>query len=119
MHPTQSLNTDGASDLSSTYPLRWEGNMSDGIGTTGGPGPGAVLCANADEIWLKGRRGDFHLPRKAVLRIGRSGFYPWFFRGILIRHNVPGCPSDLKFGPWTTSSCEILLQLKSLGYPTG
>jgi hypothetical protein len=92
--------------------------MSDGIGTTGGPGPGAVLCANTDELWLKGRRGDFHLPRNAVVRIGRSRLYPWFFRGISIRHNVPGFPSDLKFGPWTDKSGELLAQLKSLGFPT-
>ena len=119
MIASQTPSSDRSSNLSNTYSLRWEGHMCDGVGTTAGPEPGAVLCANADEIWLKGRRGDFHLPRKAVIRIGRSRFYPWFFRGILIRHNVPGCPSDLKFGPWTTSSCEILLQLKSLGYPTG
>jgi len=93
--------------------------MCDGVGTTAGPEPGAVLCANADEIWLKGRRGDFHLPRSAVVKVGRGRMYPWFFRGIRIRHNVAGYPAELQFGPFVGATRAILAQLKSLGYPTG
>jgi len=93
--------------------------MCDGVGTTAGPEPGAVLCANADEIWLKGRRGDFHLPRNAVVRIGRGRMYPWFIRGIRIRHNVAGYPAELQFGPFVGTTRDILAQLKSLGFPTG
>lgn len=93
--------------------------MCDGVGTTAGSDPGAVLCANADEIWLKGRRGDFHLPKEAVVRIGRGRMYPWFFRGIRIRHNVAGFPTELQFGPFVGSTRDILTQLQSLGFPMG
>jgi hypothetical protein len=119
MNAAQKTNSDNTSALANAYPLRWEGHMCDGVGTTGGSVPGAVLCANADEIWLKGLRGDFHFLRHAVVRIGRAGMYPWFFRGIRIRHNVAGYPSDLRFGPWSARSGDILAQLKSLGFPTG
>jgi hypothetical protein len=91
--------------------------MHDGIAATSGPEPGAVLCANVDEIWLKGHRGNFHLPRSAVVKIGRAGLYPWFFRGIRMRHNVAGYPADLQFGPWVTKTRDALAKLKSLGYP--
>ena len=93
--------------------------MCDGVGMTTGSSPGAVLCANGDEIWLKGRRGDFHVPRSAVLKIGRGGMYPWFFRGIRIRHNVGDYPAVLQFGPIVGKTGNLLAQLKSLGYPTG
>lgn len=93
--------------------------MSDGVGATFGPEPCAVLSANADELWLKGTRGDFRLPRNAVVRIGRGRMYPWFFRGIRIRHNVAGYPSDLQFTPMVGRTRDILAQLKSLGFPTG
>ena len=104
--------------LTNAYPLRWEGHMCDGVGTTTGSEPGALLCANAEELWLKGRRGDFHLPRSAVVKVGRAGMYPWFFRGIRIRHRVSGYPAELQFGPFVGTSRSILTQLKSLGYST-
>ncbi len=99
------------------YALRWEGAMNDGNGTSGSQGAAAVLCANADEIWLSGRRGDFHLPRAAVVRVGRAGMYPWFFRGIRIRHTVAGYPPILQFGAWTVPSRQVISQLRSLGFP--
>lgn len=101
----------------SIYPLRWEGTLNDGNGTSGGPAGGAVLCANAGEIWLSGRLGDFHLPRNAVVRIGRAGMYPWFFRGIRIRHTVASYPPILQFGAWTVPSRQVISQLRSLGFP--
>ena len=108
-----------SSNLSDTYPLRWEGHLSNDVGMTGGPAPGAVLRANADEIWLKGTLGDYRIPRSAVVKIKRGGMYPWFFRGIRIRHNVAGCSSHLQFGPFGCKTRDLLTQLKSLGFPTG
>jgi hypothetical protein len=119
MIPSQTPSSDRSSNLSNTYPLRLDGHMCDGVGTTAGPEPGAVLCANADEIWLKGRRGDFRIPRSGVVRIGRGRMYPWFFRGIRIRHNIAGFPSELQFGPFVGSTRDLIAKLKSLGYPTG
>jgi hypothetical protein len=97
--------------------LRWEGHMSDGAGSTFGAEPCAVLLVNADEIWLKGNRGDFHIPRKAVVRVGRGPMYPWFFRGIRIRHNIEKFPAYLQFRPMVGGIHEILTQLKALGFP--
>ncbi len=119
MNVPQNPSPAGSPVAANNYPLRWEGAMNDGNGTSGTPGAGAILCANAEEIWLSGRRGDFHLPRNSVVRIGRAGMYPWFFRGVRIRHRIPAFPSILQFGPWTVPSREILAQLKSLGFPTG
>jgi hypothetical protein len=92
--------------------------MWDGVAATYGP-PRAVLSANADEIWLKGRRGDFHLSRTAVVRVGRGPFYPWFFQGVRIRHNIAGYPLDLQFRAVDGGTRDILAQLKSLGFPAG
>ena len=99
--------------------LRWEGHMSDGVGTTYGGEPLAFLEAGPKEIHLSGTRGTFRVPRTAIQKIVRGGFYPWFFGGIRIRHNVPGFPEFLLFKSMTASSREILGQLQGLGYPTG
>jgi len=92
--------------------------MSDGVAATFGPVPGAVLTANTDELWLKGNRGDFRIPRSAVVKIGRGGFYPWFFRGVGIRNNVKGFPAFLQFTPMDGKDRAIRDQLKSLGFPS-
>jgi hypothetical protein len=100
------------------YALHWVGHMSDGVGATSGIAPGAVLSANADELWLKGNRGDFHIPRNAVVKISRGRFYPWFFRGLQIRHRIAGYPAELQFLPLEVGARGILAQLKALGFPT-
>lgn len=99
--------------------VRWEGHMSDGVGTTYGAEPTAVLEAEAEELLLSGGRGTFRVPRTAITRITRGSFYPWFFGGIRIHHRAPGLPEHLLFKPMTARSREILGQLQSLGYPTG
>ncbi len=92
--------------------------MWNGLGATRG-NPGAVLSANAGEIWLKGILGDFHISRNAVVKIGRAGMYPWLFRGVRIRHSIASYPSELQFGPSSARSRDIIAQLGSLGFPTG
>ena len=92
--------------------------MWDGVGATLGP-PRAVLSVNAEEIWLKGARGDFHIPRSEVVRLGRGSAYPWFFQGLRIRHRIARLPSDLQFRAMDGGTRGILAQLKAVGYPTG
>jgi hypothetical protein len=99
--------------------VRWDGHMCDDVAATFGGEPCAFLSANADEIWLKGNRGDFRIPRRSVTKIGRDGMYPWFFRGVRIRHNVAGFPTNLQFKPMVGGVRDILTQLKTLGFPTG
>jgi hypothetical protein len=98
--------------------LRWEGHMADDVAATCGAEAGAVLLATADELWLKGKRGDFRIPRAAVLKVGRGGFYPWFLKGILIRHNLPKLPANLQFLAFSASPGELVTGLRYLGYPT-
>lgn len=93
--------------------------MSDGVGTTYGGEPLAILEAGAKELLLSGTRGTFRIPRTAIQIIVRGSFYPWFFGGIRIRHNIPGLPEYLLFKSMTASSREILGKLQGLGYPTG
>jgi hypothetical protein len=97
--------------------LRWEGHMCDGVGVTQGPTPLAFLSATPDELLLCGNRGSFRFARPAVRKIGRSGFYPWFFGAIRIQHDVRNFPAQLEFLPRGTSLREVLARLKSLGYP--
>ena len=92
--------------------------MSDGIGATYGITPMASLSADADELLLTGSRGTFHLPRAAVRKLGRGGFYPWLFRGIRIRHNIASYPDELVFRPMGVPEREILDCLRVLGYGT-
>lgn len=91
--------------------------MSDDIAATFGPKPGAVLQASADELWIKGNRGDFRLPRQAIRRIGRGSLYPWLFKGVRIWHNQTGVPAKVQFLPLECDTAELLHRLQLLGYP--
>lgn len=94
--------------------------MANVVGNTVGHEPCAVLSANADEIWLKGTLGDFHIPRSAVTKIGRGGMYPWLFMCVRIHHNIPNLPWLLQFKPMKGAKTrDIVARLKLLGYPTG
>ncbi|MBI5691056.1 MAG: hypothetical protein HZC55_13290 [Verrucomicrobia bacterium] len=93
--------------------------MSDGVGSTYGLEPLAFLSADANHLILAGTRGTFHLPRSTVTKLGRGGFYPWFFGGVRIRHSVASFPAELVFKPLGVREREILACLRDLGYPTG
>ncbi len=93
--------------------------MADDVAATCGAEAGAVLLATADELWLKGKRGDFRIPRAAVAGVGRGGFYPWFFKGIRIRHRLTQRPASLQFLAFSAGTRELVAGLRSLGYPTG
>ncbi|MFM9078710.1 MAG: hypothetical protein ACKOTE_01015 [Opitutaceae bacterium] len=99
--------------------LRWEGHMSDGVGCTYGLEPLAHLTADPEHLTLAGNRGNFRLPRAAITRLGRGGFYPWFFGGIRIRHTVANFPDELVFKPMNVRERDILSRLRELGYPSG
>jgi hypothetical protein len=101
-----------------TASLRCEGHMADDVAATYGAEPCAVLTATPDELWLKGNRGDFRLPRSAVVRIGRGGLYPWFFKGIRIRHQNAEFPSNIQFKELRGRTDDLIAQPKLLGYPT-
>lgn len=92
--------------------------MADDVAATTGAEAGAVLQATADELWLKGKRGDFRIPRAAVLKVGRGGFYPWFFKGIRIRHSLPKLPANLQFTAISVKTAGLIAELGALGYPT-
>ena len=96
-----------------------KGHMYNGVGTTYGPVPGATLTASADELWIKGNLGDFHIPRAAVTKLQRGSLYPWFFRGVRIQHRIAGIPAVLRFNAMSGSTRELLAQLGALGFPIG
>ncbi|HLP00549.1 MAG TPA: hypothetical protein VK163_00885 [Opitutaceae bacterium] len=91
--------------------------MADDVASTFGPMPGATLTATPETLRLKGNRGDFLLSRAAVVSISRGGFYPWFFKGIRIRHRLPRFPRNLQFLDLSGSTRELLAALSSLGFP--
>ena len=102
---------------SSTGPLRLEGHMADDVAATFGPKPGAVLQATTDELWIQGNRGDFRIPRTAITAINRGGLYPWFFKGIRVRHSIDGLPRRILFLPFEGDTAALLNQLQALGFP--
>jgi hypothetical protein len=106
--PGQSAEVDG---------FRWEGHMSDGVGATYGVAPMASLQGNAEHLVLAGSRGTFNLPRTSIRKLGRGGFYPWFFRGVRIHHNVPQFPAELVFRPLGAREADLFARLRKLGYP--
>ncbi|MBK8478844.1 MAG: hypothetical protein IPL39_21930 [Opitutaceae bacterium] len=110
--------SDALSDGPDTHAMRWEGHMADDVASTYGSEPCAALTATPDELRLKGNRGDFRLPRSAITRISRGGLYPWFFKGIRIRHLNTKISSNLQFRTLTGKTNHLLAQLKTLGYPT-
>lgn len=91
--------------------------MADDIGATFGPEPCATLEADASTLQLRSTRGNFSIPRQAVVSIGRGGLYPWFFRGIRLRHRQPGIPTHLQFKPMHSERGSVVDALASLGYP--
>lgn len=97
--------------------LRWDGHMSDGVAATSGYKPGAVLCANAEALWLKGARGDFFFRREEMERIQRGRMYPWFFTGVRLQHRVGTYPEDIGFKPLAGNTRALLAQLQALGWP--
>jgi hypothetical protein len=91
--------------------------MCDGVGSTYGVEPLAHLNADAGLLVLSGNRGNFSLPRSQITKIGRGGFYPWFFGGIRIHHNIKSIPEELVFKPMGTQEREIFARLRVMGYP--
>jgi hypothetical protein len=92
--------------------------MADDVASTFGPEPLAQLLASADALHLNSARGNFRIPRAAVVRLGRGNFYPWFFSALRIHHTVTGYPRSLQFKPLQTTWRNVIAELKQLGYPT-
>jgi hypothetical protein len=101
----------------SATPLSWPGHMADDVAATYGPEPLANLTATAEGLSLSSTRGNFHLPRTAVTKLGRGNFYPWFFAAVRIHHTVRGLPRNLQFKPLGLSPAELRAVLHELGYP--
>lgn len=97
--------------------LRWNGHMSNGVGTTFGPEPMATLSATSDELVLSSTLGVFRIPKAAVKKIRRSNLYPWLFAGVRIYHSVSTLPDELQFKPLETNRRAVIQQLATLGYP--
>ena len=51
------------------------------------------------------------------MKLGRGGFYPWFFGGIRIRHSVAAFPAELVFKPMGVRERDILARLREMGDP--
>ncbi len=97
--------------------IAWQGHMAEDTGSTYGPTPCATLIATPTELWLRGTRGDFRLPRAAVSRIGSGKLDPWFFCAVRIHHNLPKVSRELQFKPMGISRRRVFDQLRELGYP--
>ncbi|MDP3070484.1 MAG: hypothetical protein Q8N18_09360 [Opitutaceae bacterium] len=101
-----------------TQSYQWSGHVADDVASTYGPEPLASLTATPDELILTSTRGNFRLPRTAVIRIGRGDFYPWLFAAVRIHHSISGYPRALQFKPLGSKLKDVRLQLQALGYPS-
>lgn len=99
--------------------VQWEGEIYDGVRSTYGSTPTAFLRATADELFLSGHRGEFHLPRAQVWKIARGEFYPWLFCAVQIHHGIAAYPNELQFKPAHATPHDVLARLHALGYPAG
>jgi len=97
--------------------LSWSGHMADDVASTYGPDPMATLTATAEALSLTSPRGNFHLPRTAVTKLGRGTFYPWFFSAVRLHHAIRGYPDNLQFKPLGARPAEVREALRGLGYP--
>lgn len=91
--------------------------MADDIAATHGPEPLATLTVTADGLNLASTRGNFHLPKAAITKLGKGNFYPWFFSAVRIHHTIAGFPRDLQFKPLRLKPRDVLEHLRTLGYP--
>ena len=90
--------------------------MADDVAATDGPDPMALLLATNDHLYLSSTRGNFKLPRAAVVKLSRGKFYPWFFSAVRIHHTVREFPRDLQFKPLRAKLADVFAQLRALGY---
>lgn len=91
--------------------------MADDVSATDGPEPMALLIATSDSLFLSSTRGNFKIPRNAVTKIGKGKFYPWFFSAVRIHHSVREVPATLQFKLLRVKPAEVMVALRSLGYP--
>ena len=91
--------------------------MADDVGATFGPESMAFLVATADQLILSGSRGTYHLPRTAVVKLGRGNMYPWFFSAVRLHQSIGSFPRELQFKPMGTHWRDVALTLQKLGYP--
>jgi hypothetical protein len=103
----------------SAVQLSWPGHVADDVAATYGPEPMANLTATAEALSLSSPRGNFHLPRADVTKLGRGNLYPWFFAAVRIHHTVRALPRNLQFKPLGLSPAELRAALHELGYPVG
>jgi hypothetical protein len=97
--------------------FKWDGHMADDVAATYGSKPLATLIATRERLILSGTRGTFEFPRAVIQKLGRGGFYPWFFSAMRIHHTVDRFPRNLQFKPLGLKWQKVLTELRGLGYP--
>jgi len=75
-----------------------------------------ILTATEERLILGSRLGKINLRAGTILRIERSGLFPCFGRGIMIRHRSQDYPSGIGFIPAGTSAEALLRHLLEYGY---
>ncbi len=66
---------------------------------------------------ITSRLGEFSFSPQTVELIERSGFIPWLWTGIQIRHRVSSYPRRIGFWPQGASTRVVLQELRRRGYP--
>ena len=94
----------------------WSGCACVGQGLPELSGIGDQLIANERLLTIQCGVGQFNFRPGKVLHIERAGAFPWFWRGLMIEHRMPGYPLRIGFLPGTSSTRQVLEQLVRLGY---
>ena len=77
---------------------------------------GDQLLADENLLTIKCGVGQFNFRPGKVLHIERAGAFPWFWRGIMIEHRMPGYPFRIGFLPGAASTRQVLQRLERYGY---
>ena len=96
--------------------LQWNGCAWAGRSFPAAIHAGDTLSITDDALIIRSSLGQFSFRPGKVLRIERAGMVPWFWRGFVLEHRMPGYPPRVGFLPAGVRCRDVLRELERFGY---